>query len=110
MAPRPCLTCGTPTDGSRCPPHQPRPEARRIGGNPYDRRHRRLAEAAITSWVARNGWVCPGYRCPPHPVEPGGLQGEHIIPRSVRPDLAYVPSNYGVLCQPCNGRKGDRLN
>lgn len=102
--------CGTPTDGSRCPPHRPRPEARRAFGNPYDRRHRRLTKATVEAWVSRYGWVCPGYRCAPHPVEPGGLEGEHIIARSVRPDLAYDLSNYGVLCRPCNSRKGNRTD
>lgn len=109
MAPRPCLVCGTPTDGPRCPSHRPRPQSR-VAGNPYDRRHRRLTEATVSNWVACHGWVCPGYRCPPHPVDPGGLEGEHIIPRSLRPDLAYNPSNYSVLCRPCNGRKGNRMD
>ena len=108
MAAKPCLVCGTPSDDSRCPTH--RTKTRRQGPSPYTRLHKKLKDRAVAQWVRMYGWVCPGYRIPAHPVQPGGLEGEHIIPRSLRPDLAYEPSNYAVLCRVCNSRKSDKLN
>ena len=108
MALRPCLVCGTPAEGSRCPLHKLRRETKPHA--PYDRRHRALTRAVVEAWVRRYGWVCPGYQIAEHPVPPGGLEGEHIIPRSVRPDLAYDIRNYSVLCRVCNARKGDRVD
>ena len=106
MAQKPCLTCGTPSNHSRCPAHtiHAAPQA------PLDRRHERLTRIVITDWVSRYGWVCPGFRRPAHAVPVGKLTGEHIIPRSIRPDLAYDLSNYSVLCGPCNSHKGNRLD
>lgn len=71
--------------------------------------HRRITARVIDAWVAEHGWLCPGYKRDPHEVPPGGLTGEHIVPRSVRPDLMHEPSNYTVLCSPCNSRKGNRV-
>ena len=55
MANKPCLTCGTPSEGSRCSAHRrsPGPLREQI---PYDRRHERLTKAAITQWVRIYGW------------------------------------------------------
>lgn len=64
----------------------------------------------IDRHVAQNGWICPGYRVDPHPVPPGQLTGDHVIPRTVRPDLALDPDNYAVLCKICNSRKGARVD
>lgn len=108
MAPRPCLVCGVPSDGSRCPAHQIRPQERETY-RPYTRLHYKLKAITVQRWVARYGWVCPGYKRPAHPVRPGGLEGEHIIPRSLRPDLMYELSNYSVLCRSCNAHKGNRI-
>lgn len=102
--------CGTPSDGSRCRAHQLRPQSRVLHGSPYTRLHEKLKRQTVTAWVLRYGWVCPGYQIPPHAVRPGGLEGEHIIPRSVRPDLTYVLSNYSVLCRSCNARKSDKIH
>ncbi len=35
---------------------------------------------------------------------------DHVIPRSVRPDLALDPSNYAAACNDCNRRKSSRLD
>lgn len=107
MAPRPCLVCGTPADGPRCPAHQLRKPASRAPG--YDRRHRAITEQTIARWVAQQGWICPGWRRPEHPVAPGGLEGDHIIPRAVWPDLAYDPTGFIPLCRVCNASKGARI-
>ncbi|MBO0881221.1 MAG: HNH endonuclease [Mycobacterium sp.] len=107
MARKPCLVCGTPSDVSRCPAHQPRHElsAHQRG---LGRAHRKTTALVIAQWVTAHGWICPGWECEPHPVPPGGLTGDHIRPRSTHPHLANDPANYAVLCGPCNTRKGAR--
>lgn len=110
MAPRPCLVCGTPTARTRCPAHQLRPDPAQQVDRGYGRQHRAITARVVARWVSEHGWVCPGWQIPAHPVPPGGLEGEHVIPRSVRPDLALDPSNYSVLCRVCNARKGSRTD
>lgn len=110
MALRPCLVCGTPARGPRCPAHLLRPQSRVLHGTPYTRLHEKIKRQTVAAWVFRHGWVCPGYRVPPHAVRVGGLEGEHIIPHSLRPDLTYERSNYAVLCRSCNARKGNKIN
>jgi 5-methylcytosine-specific restriction endonuclease McrA len=103
MAPRPCLVCGTLTMHSRCARHRLRePQSQSAGLGSV---HRKLKKTTIQRWVRTNGWVCPGWQRPAHEVPPGGLTGDHIISRKVRPDLAANPENYGVLCQRCNSKK-----
>lgn len=106
MARKPCLTCGDPSDQPRCPRHT---RVKRNYSAPYDAQHLKLKKRAVAAWVRIHGWTCPGWKRPAHPIFENGLEGEHIIPRSLRPDLAYEPSNYGVLCRSCNARKGNRL-
>lgn len=107
MANRPCLTCGRPSAGSRCPAHrkgQDRPSSTQRGyGRAYQSNRRRVIDA----WVAAHGWVCPGYMAPAHPVEPGALTGDHIYARSTHPELAHDIGNLAVLCLPCNVRKSN---
>lgn len=107
MASKPCLVCGAPSPWSRCAIHKPRHQlsAHRRG---LGRTHQRNTANAVAAWVAVNGWICPGWRCEPHPVREGGLTGDHIHPRSTHPHLADDPTNYAVLCGPCNTRKGAR--
>jgi 5-methylcytosine-specific restriction enzyme A len=106
MALKPCLTCGTPSDSSRCPKHRTRAPSK--PGSTYNRQHKRLKDMAVTRHVLQYGWICPGYECDPHPVPPGGLVGDHHLPHSKYPELAYEPSNYRALCSVCNSRKGNR--
>jgi 5-methylcytosine-specific restriction endonuclease McrA len=105
VAPRPCLVCGTPSPYSRCPAHG-RPTARARG---YDRTHERIRRQVIGAWVARHGWVCPGYQRETHQVAENGLTADHIRPRSIYPELVHDPANYRVLCRSCNQRKSNRL-
>jgi 5-methylcytosine-specific restriction enzyme A len=68
----------------------------------------RLRDRIVRQHVAAHGWTCPGHGRPPHPVEPGKLTGDHIVPRSVAPDRRLDPANVQVLCLSCNSRKGAR--
>ena len=106
MANKPCLDCGTPTPHTRCPRCGPARPTRQQRG--LDRTHYRITHTVITQWVSQHGWTCPGYERDPHHVEPGTLTGDHIIARTIRPDLTHDPDNYTVLCRPCNSRKGNR--
>jgi 5-methylcytosine-specific restriction endonuclease McrA len=106
MALRPCLTCGTPANGPRCSEHRRRPVQPSAHARGLGRTHQRLARQTIERWVRENGWICPGWGRDPHPVAEGALTGEHKLPRSTHPELAHDPDNYGVLCGPCNSRKG----
>lgn len=108
MAPRPCIVCGAPCARTRCPRHRTRSEPSLRTGE-VGRAHKQLTATTIDRHVAKHGWICPGWRRPAHEVPPGGLTGDHIIPRSVRPDLALDPKNYGVLCPLCNTTKGNRF-
>lgn len=108
MAPKPCLVCGTPSDQGRCLRH--RKHTTKNYAAPYDAQHTKLKKRTVAAWVRIYGWTCPGYHRPAHRVGEGGLEGDHIIPRALRPDLAYEPSNYGVLCRSCNARKGKKTN
>ena len=110
MANKPCLTCGAASPWYRCAKHGknngrgPSAHARGLG-----RRHANLRKQVIEEWVAAYGWLCPGYDVPAHPVPVNGLEGDHIIPRTVRPDLTYERSNYAVLCRRCNVKKGNKV-
>lgn len=106
MGRKPCIVCGYPSDQARCEAHR---KSNRSLLAPLDSRHTKLKKATVAAWVRINGWVCPGFRRPAHRVGEGGLEGEHIVPRSLRPDLAYEPSNMSVLCRSCNARKGKKL-
>jgi 5-methylcytosine-specific restriction endonuclease McrA len=74
---RPCLTCGTPTQGSRCPHHRPT----------YDHAWDQLARAAKAAhpWCSRCG-------------SPGPLEVDHIDPTG---RIAGVQ----VLCVDCHHDK-----
>lgn len=108
MASRPCLICGALSADSRCGIHRTRRAGPSSHARGLDRTHERLTRQTIEAHVATYGWVCPGYGVPAHPVAPGGLTGDHVLPRSTHPELVHEPSNYAVLCRPCNGRKGAR--
>ena len=107
MARRPCLVCGTPSIGSRCGWHGSRRVSSTARG--LDRRHRTITRMVIEAWVARHGWVCPGFDRSPHPVPDGALTGDHILPRSTHPHLMHDINNYQVLCDPCNKHKSNKL-
>ncbi len=99
MALKPCLVCGTPTRGSRCPAHKLTGRPR---GNAFE--PTRMAVAA------RDGWTCAlcGERIDPtlRRPHPRALHVDHETPRAHGgPD---TPSNYRATHARCNLRKGTR--
>ncbi|CAN5560461.1 hypothetical protein BH23CHL8_BH23CHL8_31950 [soil metagenome] len=109
-------------DGSRCPnptgepsgicpgPHQAGKAGfgarfRRTPSHPVHRTHRwrALARRTVDRWVRVHGWACPGWRRPPHTVEPGDLAAAHPFGLAVGGDA--FPRDLGVLCSSCNARQ-----
>ena len=103
MTRRPCLGCGEPTAGTRCPTcaaeRQRQHDARR------DRKHPHWNP---TRWQKLSRRV---RKLQPFCVDCGAtadLCADHIIPVAERPDLAYRVENVAVRCRSCNGRKANR--
>src|SRR5258705_6159747 len=98
---RPCLDCGEPTTGVRCPDHTTRTDTR------TNRSH--VAYANDARWKAfskrlrRMVPFCEGCGAVT------GLSVDHLLPVSDYPELTYAEENCQTLCLPCNGRRGDRF-
>ena len=90
---RPCIVCGEPTKGARCPRHQ-----RAKPGRSYAERQRR--RRVVAAHIATFGNICPGYNREPH--EAGDLTADHLLPRVAHGDDGPL----AVLCRSCNARKG----
>lgn len=75
------------------------------GRRGYDAAWRKLATAAVAHHVRDHGWICPGWRRPPHHVHPGELECDHLDPDK-RDGL--TADDVQVLCHSCNSRKGGR--
>ena len=65
---------------------------------------RTLSKRTVEGWVARHGWLCPGWRRPEHLVNRGELHADHDVPLALGGDP--LPAQPGVLCPSCNARKG----
>lgn len=98
MAKRVCPEPGCPTltNGGRCQQH--RRESPTYLERDKTERNRRAR--TVDDWVAEHGWICPGWKRPPHPSH--DLTAAH--------DIAVVHGgNRGpitVLCRSCNSRQG----
>lgn len=92
---RPCLECGTPTEGTRCPTHRKawdrgrRPTATRRG---YDRDHR-AARAALRDGLPG---LC-GYGCGTLLFPDGDWVAAHRV--DGQPEFGWLAS-----CRSCNER------
>jgi 5-methylcytosine-specific restriction endonuclease McrA len=99
MSPRPCLGCGEPTTGSRCPdcaiPRPARPQPSRKD------RHRTAAWDRLSARLRRQQPWCEGCGSTEN------LTADHKVPISIAPELALEPLNVRVLCRSCNSRKKD---
>jgi 5-methylcytosine-specific restriction protein A len=98
MVRRPCLDCGTLTNGTtRCDPctratRRARGSATARGYNAAWARH---AKATIAAHRRRHGDTCPGWDRPAHPIAPADWVCDHDI---------------GPLCRSCNGTKAATLD
>lgn len=98
---KPCLTCGTPTDNSRCEEHEPKSWQHREGSA--------RARGYSTSWDALSRRA---RRIQPWCTDCGGtddLQLDHIERTWARVDAGKVVrlrDTGGVVCGPCNRRRG----
>jgi hypothetical protein len=96
-----CPLCMKPPvrGSNRCAKHggkawgSNRPSASSLG---YDSQHAALSVRIREAWVAKNGWVCPGWNRPPHPRRDLALH--HIDGNNRNPH----PANLTVLCTSCN--------
>lgn len=59
------------------------------------------ARAVVEQWVAVHGWVCPGYRRPPHPSH--DLTADHVVP-VIR---GGAGGELRTLCRGCNAARGN---
>jgi len=73
----------------------------KLAGRSHGERQRR--SRAVSEWVRRHGWWCPGYGRPAHAVRPGGLTAEH---GHALGDDGSVGQRLSVLCRSCNSRHG----
>ena len=115
MTMKPCLTCGRPCHGSRCPEHaRPVLQAQWRRGNairdPFARQlyasseWQRLARSVVDgatgcAWCHRTPAQLVRDRRSPR------LTADHVIPVRVRPDLALEPSNVVAACLSCQARR-----
>jgi 5-methylcytosine-specific restriction protein A len=104
---RPCLDCGALSRKTRCPTHD-RGNNRATAAHqrakrakrPYTYAEQQRRKAVVDAWVELYGYVCPGWRVPPHPSR--DLTADHIDAVAVTRDESGPLS---VLCRSCNGRK-----
>ena len=97
---RPCLVCGQPTEGTRCPAHEAEHRSRRDRGRAprtdayavRSYRWRKVSERArkASPWCE---WCGSG----------DDLTVDHRVPLSLGGD-EWDPENHRVLCRPCHGR------
>lgn len=103
MSKVPCLGCGIPTNGSRCPACAIPRTARRLAKNAqaYDHEWRKVRLAILN----RDHWTC--YLCSKRLI---GFDAtvDHLVPVSVSPELRLEPRNLAACCRKCNSSKADR--
>lgn len=107
---RPCLDCGRPSSGSRCPTHQAKRERerpQRPTNLTRDHAEQERRAAAVAAHRATHGEWCPGWGDrPAHDVTaPNILTADHDIAVAAGGD-PHGPLT--VRCRVCNGAKADR--
>ena len=99
MTLRPCLTCGTPSTGPRCPEHT------------TDTKHRPKGHVHTNTTRWKN--LSKRLRKLSPFCELCGareqLSVDHILPVSEAPELVYAEDNLRVGCLSCNGKRGNRF-
>lgn len=93
MTLRPCLSCGVPSDASRCPP---------CSSEQLATRDKRSAHFNTARWkrlskrLRRMSPFCERCGAVEH------LQVDHIVRLVDRPDWCYEVANLRILCRSCN--------
>jgi hypothetical protein len=109
-APKSCGRYGCPAKvvaRAYCPAHEAEQQRARplsptsIAANSRHERNRR--SETVNAWVQANGWLCPGWRRPPH--QSHDLTAAHAVP------VVHGGGNgpLTVLCRACNSRQATRL-
>ncbi|WP_084223689.1 HNH endonuclease [Mycolicibacterium holsaticum] len=97
MTLKPCLVCGEPSSKPRCDEHRPKDTRQRRGPGQaaYDPVWRRLSLRArrLQPWCLDCGAT-------------EDLTSDHIIPKSLAPELVHARENIAVRCCACNSRRG----
>lgn len=97
---RPCIECGTPSPQSRCRTHRTKDTRRRKGKgeSAYDPVWRALSRRARrdSPWCVECGAV-------------DDLTSDHLIPKSIAPELVHAIENIAVRCRPCNSRRSTKF-
>jgi 5-methylcytosine-specific restriction endonuclease McrA len=96
---RPCLDCGTPSDGPRCPAHTTTTKQRPKGHihtnttrwKNLSKRLRKLSPFCELCGAREQ------------------LSVDHILPVSEAPELVFAEENLRVGCLSCNGSRGNRF-
>jgi hypothetical protein len=105
---RPCLDCGTPGRGTRCPTHQAQRQRAKDARRPQRRSHaeQQRRRQAVADHVATYGWVCPGWQGhPPHP--------SHDLTAHHADAVGAGGSEHGplvVVCRSLNSSIGSRTD
>ncbi len=103
--PRAPKKCGTPSCDNRvvgvpycteCIAAKLPSPSSRAARDPAEKRRR---AKAVAEWVAVHGWICPGWRRPPHPSH--DLTAAHTV--AVANGGGDSPIK--VLCRSCNSRQ-----
>ncbi len=99
MTLRPCLVCGQPAANTRCDEHRvkdTRRARRRPGQAAHDPRWRALSNQARRAqpWCDDCGAV-------------NDLTCDHVVPKSVAPELVHCIENVAVRCRSCNSIRGN---
>lgn len=90
MALRPCLTCGTPTSGTRCPAH---------------RRDRNLATRLLGQIAIRDRWICQLCGQPVTETR-GRTSGAPSLDHIDRDVANNHPDNLRLAHHGCNSARG----
>lgn len=97
MTLRPCLVCGELSTGPRCPEHTL--TDRRVRKDPGQAAHDPVWRKLSTKVRKQQPWCADcGAR--------EDLTADHVIPKSVAPQLVHAVENVAVRCRPCNSRRG----
>lgn len=95
---KPCLGCGDPVEGSRCPGCRPK-DSRPSRSHPYLHTAR---WTGLSKRLRKLSSQCEGCGSTKN------LSVDHIIPASEREDLIFNVHNLRVWCMDCQRHRGNR--